>query len=931
VRLIISAHAVVNALFVSWSFVMPESLSRREEINAGLDYQLPSNVEVGPGTALFVAGWCFARLSKIVTLDLTLDGDAQPTMAHAMPRLDLYQSLHPQHDPFEMSALQSDESSGTDPFMMSYRSGFWGILKIPSGTQLGARKIGLLVTLEDGSKASRHLTTICIDSPAVPIEHTQQIKAPRTAIAMATFNPTDELFRRQIESIKAQTETDWVCFISDDCSNQAAFELIERITRSDPRFVISRSPTRLGFYRNFERALAMTPTGAEFVAMADQDDYWHDDNLTKLIGGIGDANLIYSDARIVDADSAVIAETYWSERENNHSDLISLLTANSVTGAASLIRRDLLDRALPFPPNQFAHFHDHWIALVALSLGEIRFIEEPLYDYTQHGGAVLGHAAANRNASLLERFGSLRRNPRQRVGLWRNIFFVDGCRLMQFATVLEMRCGPRMSPAKRRLLNRFLSIDSSTRNLLSLAVRGARDLAGKTETLGAERGLFYAFAWRRLLTTTTRSTVRPHRRLRLDALPPTKLDPQPGLVAGPTGSPLALAEKIEPLRFALSDRAPQRVNILIPTIDLNHFFGGYIAKFNLALALSRRGRRVRIITVDPVGPLPELWREQLERYSGLDGVCDQLEIVFGREAQSIEISSQDCFIATTWWTAHIAHQALKLLAHDDFLYLIQEYEPFTFPMGSYSAIASQSYDFAHNALFSSELLRAYFRIQSIGVYAGSTVEGDRRSVSFENAITPVAGPTPAELAARSSRRLLVYARPEPHAARNMFELAILALRGALDLGAFADGWELNGIGGIGASRTIDLGGGALLKLLPRSEQNAYSSVLPAHDVGLALMYTPHPSLVPIEMASAGLVTVTNSYENKTARELDRISSNLLAAAPTIESISRTLVAADESVDNFAARSAGSNVAWSRSWEHSFGAETLAQIETLLSH
>ena len=35
------------------------------------------------------------------------------------------------------------------------------------------------------------------------------------------------------------------------------------------------------------------------------------------------------------------------------------------------------------------------------------------------------------------------------------------------------------------------------------------------------------------------------------------------------------------------------------------------------------------------------------------------------------------------------------------------------------------------------------------------------------------------------------------------------------------------------------------------------------------MYTPHPSLVPIEMASAGMLTVTNSFENKTARGADR--------------------------------------------------------------
>ncbi len=33
---------------------------------------------------------------------------------------------------------------------------------------------------------------------------------------MATYNPPDELFERQIDSIREQTHSDWVCVISDD-------------------------------------------------------------------------------------------------------------------------------------------------------------------------------------------------------------------------------------------------------------------------------------------------------------------------------------------------------------------------------------------------------------------------------------------------------------------------------------------------------------------------------------------------------------------------------------------------------------------------------------------------------------------------------------------------------------------------------------------
>ena len=113
--------------------------------------------------------------------------------------------------------------------------------------------------------------------------------------------------------------------------------------------------------------------------------------------------------------------------------------ANSVTGAASLFPAALLDDALPFPPAQFAHFHDHWLALVALSLGDIAFVERPLYDYVQHGGATLGHAAANRMIGMRERLGAVRRDPRDRIRLWRMHYYVDVCRLLQFTAILRLR------------------------------------------------------------------------------------------------------------------------------------------------------------------------------------------------------------------------------------------------------------------------------------------------------------------------------------------------------------------------------------------------------------------------------------------------------------------------------------------------------------
>ncbi len=268
---------------------------------------------------------------------------------------------------------------------------------------------------------------------------------------MATYEPPLDLFQRQVESIRSQTHANWICVVSDDNSTSDRFARMQAILDGDPRFVLSRSPRRLGYYHNFERALSMTPRSAAYATLADQDDRWHPGKLEALLGAIGDANLVYSDARIVDRDGGLVSDTYWSRRRNNYTNMASLLVANTVTGAASLFRRELLELALPFPPRHGSPYHDHWLALVALASGRIAYVDRPLYDYVQHRGAALGHARANAGRPLRGALGRLRsvvRQPRSTLARWRGIYFWDVCRLLQFATVLERRCGDRMTGEK---------------------------------------------------------------------------------------------------------------------------------------------------------------------------------------------------------------------------------------------------------------------------------------------------------------------------------------------------------------------------------------------------------------------------------------------------------------------------------------------------
>jgi hypothetical protein len=388
---------------------------------------------------------------------------------------------------------------------------------------------------------------------------------------------------------------------------------------------------------------------------------------------------------------------------------------------------------------------------------------------------------------------------------------------------------------------------------------------------------------------------------------------------------------IAPLDLEVLDSEPERVNLLIPRIELTHLFGGYIAKFNLARRLAERGIRTRLVCVLPSGRLPADWMRRVESYRGLSGLFGEVEVAFARDAdRPLALNPHDSLLATTWWTAQAARAALQELERERFVYLIQEYEPFTYPMGTQSALARETYELPHLALFSTELLREYFRRHEIGVFARGDAEGERDSISFQNAITPLRTPSQRSLAERRSRRLLFYARRELHATRNMFELGVMALRRAVADSTLEAEWEVQGIGAVAGSPRVALGGGRVMRILPRRDQDAYARLLESHDVGLSLMYTPHPSLVPIEMASAGMLAVTNTFENKTPEALARISENLVAVEPTLEGVVDGLRRAVAEVGDVERRVRGAAVEWSADWDSALDEEVMRGVASFLA-
>jgi glycosyltransferase involved in cell wall biosynthesis len=491
----------------------------RVEPRVGIEIAPPAEIAVGGGNAFALGGYCYQPDQQTTGLAVRVGGTLQPVERFGFPRDDIY-ARHPAGDPAATHA---------------YRSGFVSLVDLAPVADPQRLEIELVLDLANGGEASVSAGSIGVLPELEPPEDFApppfpDRPSPRVAISMATYEPPTDLLRVQLGSIREQTHENWICLISDDCSSAGPYERLIELTRDDPRFAVSRSPVRLGFYRNFERALSMAPAEAEYVTLCDQDDRWHANKLERLIDGIGDAQLAYSDARIVTPGGELVRPSYWTERRNNYTNFGSLLLANSVTGAASLYRRELLDDALPLPPLLAKGFHDHWLAVVALALGEIAYIDEPLYDYVQHGSAVIGHSGANKRPRSIRRHLIERlRNP---TGGSRAVYYYDWHQQLLFCEVLRLRCWKRMTPRKRRILARLMAADSGMGGLAWMLGRRARRLWGYNETL--DRELFYSYALlrRRAVSLYTAGRRRPSRVLPRDVAIPPGTDRQHGVPAG---------------------------------------------------------------------------------------------------------------------------------------------------------------------------------------------------------------------------------------------------------------------------------------------------------------------------------------------------------------------------------------------------------------
>lgn len=331
-----------------------------------------------------------------------------------------------------------------------------------------------------------------------------------------------------------------------------------------------------------------------------------------------------------------------------------------------------------------------------------------------------------------------------------------------------------------------------------------------------------------------------------------------------------------PLRlFLIPPNDVPRVSLVTDSISRSHLYGGVGTAIILAALLAQaRGARLRLVTRSEP-PHPEGLETVLDTYGiRLEHDVELAHAPFDDEAYEIDQFEQELFITTSWWTTAAT---LRSVRSEHVVYLLQEDERMFYPLGDVHLRCARVLENPDiRFIVNSRLL--FDHLVGSGL-ANIAAHGTWFEPSFPREVF-----YPRERPVATKRTLVFYARPNN--LRNLFFFGVQVLeaaiaRGIIDLTA----WELVLVGKEIPDIRFDDG-----RYIPQRQENLswteYAALAGKTDLALCLMYTPHPSYPPFDMAASGAVVVTNRYGNK--QDLSGYSPNILCADLDLEAMLQTL-------------------------------------------
>lgn len=214
-------------------------------------------------------------------------------------------------------------------------------------------------------------------------------------ILLAIYNPNIKWLEQLLISLNNQTFSHLDLIAIDDYSVNITFTEIKNIFEKSLKkipYKLIRNEKNLGSNATFEKLVSLAQ--GKYIALCDQDDVWHREKLSWLMGSASKENsaLCYGDYEIMDAEGRILSDSarkYFKRYYMLSGDNLAsyFLTKNFVPGCMAIISSDIAKASIPFVQNMV---HDHWLALNAALKGNITFVEKSLVKYRIHSSNQTG-------------------------------------------------------------------------------------------------------------------------------------------------------------------------------------------------------------------------------------------------------------------------------------------------------------------------------------------------------------------------------------------------------------------------------------------------------------------------------------------------------------------------------------------------------------
>ena len=164
------------------------------------------------------------------------------------------------------------------------------------------------------------------------------MEKPLVSIITPTYN-SENYVKQTIESIQAQTFTNWELLITDDKSTDKTIEIIKKIKKEDNRIKLFFHSSNLG--PGIARNNSISKAKSRFIAFCDSDDLWLPSKLEKQINFMlsNRISFCYTSYSIIDDNLKIINEikspsklTYDQLLKNNYIGCLTVVYDQHLLG-----------------------------------------------------------------------------------------------------------------------------------------------------------------------------------------------------------------------------------------------------------------------------------------------------------------------------------------------------------------------------------------------------------------------------------------------------------------------------------------------------------------------------------------------------------------------------------------------------------------------